>query len=44
VLDVRTPEEFHQGHIVGALLLPVDELAQKLPLLAASRERPVVTV
>lgn len=26
VLDVRTPEEFAQGHVPGALLIPVREL------------------
>jgi phage shock protein E len=44
VLDVRTPEEFNQGHIAGAMLLPVDELEQKLPLLASYHGRLIVTV
>ncbi|KXB00088.1 hypothetical protein AKJ41_04425 [candidate division MSBL1 archaeon SCGC-AAA259O05] len=26
VLDVRTPDEFEDGHIPGAILVPVDEL------------------
>ena len=26
VLDVRTPEEFAQGHVPGVLLIPVQEL------------------
>ncbi|KXA91290.1 hypothetical protein AKJ57_01860 [candidate division MSBL1 archaeon SCGC-AAA259A05] len=26
VLDVRTPDEFEEGHIPGAILVPVDEL------------------
>ena len=30
VLDVRTPEEFHAGHIPGATNIPVDELRQRL--------------
>nr|WP_300093653.1 rhodanese-like domain-containing protein [Sedimentibacter sp.] len=29
VLDVRTKEEFGQGHIDGAVLLPVDEISSK---------------
>jgi len=30
ILDVRTPEEFNQGHVPGAVLIPVQELAQRL--------------
>ncbi len=30
VLDVRTPSEYAQGHIAGALLIPVQELANRL--------------
>jgi rhodanese-related sulfurtransferase len=44
VLDVRTAEEFTSGHIAGALLLPLNELEQKLSVLALDRERPIVTV
>jgi rhodanese-related sulfurtransferase len=29
LLDVRQPEEFAEGHIEGAKLLPVDEIAEK---------------
>ena len=29
ILDVRTQEEYAQGHIPGALLLPLDEVEQK---------------
>ena len=27
IVDVRTPEEYSQGHIEGALLMPLDNLA-----------------
>ncbi|MEW9050067.1 MAG: rhodanese-like domain-containing protein [Neobacillus sp.] len=30
VLDVRTAEEFQQGHIPNAILLPLDELETRL--------------
>ena len=29
-LDVRTPEEYNDGHIQGAVLLPVQELEKRL--------------
>jgi rhodanese-related sulfurtransferase len=44
VLDVRTPEEYHgeTGHLGGALLLPVQELAERIGELAAYRDRTVL--
>ena len=44
VLDVREPDEYHQGlgHIDGALLVPLGQLQTRLD--EVSRERPVVTV
>lgn len=44
ILDVRTNDEFTLGHITGAVLVPVDELEQRLVELAAYREQPIVTV
>lgn len=38
VLDVRTPEEFAQGHVPGAVLIPHDQLAQRLDEIPADRE------
>jgi len=43
LLDVRTPEEFGSGHIPGALLIPIDELPERLDELAAFKERGVIT-
>ena len=39
LLDVRTPEEFQQGHIPGALLIPVQELETRIEELAAFRDK-----
>lgn len=32
VLDVRTREEFAQGHIEGAINIPLDEIERAVPL------------
>ncbi|MFN3587184.1 MAG: rhodanese-like domain-containing protein [Moraxellaceae bacterium] len=42
VLDVRTPAEYAQGHVPGAINVPHDEVTAAHPRLAAWRERPVV--
>ena len=39
LLDVRTPDEFkHDGHIKGAKLIPLGELAQNLNMLDKSKK------
>lgn len=42
LLDVRTPEEFQQGHIPGAVLIPVQELEARIAELAAFRDKDVL--
>ncbi len=42
VLDVRTPEEFGQGHVPGALNIPVQELEKRAAEVPA--DRPVLIV
>ena len=38
ILDVRTPEEFKaDGHLIGAKLIPVDQLAKNLNMLDKSK-------
>ncbi len=37
VVDVRTPEEFAQGHVPGALLLPVQTLEEEMDKVPADR-------
>lgn len=38
VLDVRPPEEFAQGHVAGALNVPLDRLQERLKDLPLDRE------
>jgi rhodanese-related sulfurtransferase len=38
VVDVRQPEEFHQGHIAGAKLIPLRELHKRMKELPQGRE------
>ncbi len=42
LLDVRTVQEFADGHIFGAVNIPVQELDRRLDELAASKDRDVV--
>jgi rhodanese-related sulfurtransferase len=42
VLDVRTPEEFANGHVPGTVNVPIAELPSRLGELAASRDQEVV--
>lgn len=38
LLDVRTPQEYHQGYIKGASLIPVNEIMQRMPELNGSKD------
>jgi rhodanese-related sulfurtransferase/DNA-binding transcriptional ArsR family regulator len=38
LLDVRPPEEYAQGHVAGALNVPLDQLRQRLQDLPTDRE------
>ena len=40
LLDVRTPEEYRQGHLRGAVLIPVDQVEKRLAEIP--RNRPVL--
>ncbi len=40
ILDVRTPEEFKEGHLEGAVLIPVSELEGRLSELPA--DKPII--
>ncbi|MBA7508580.1 Thiosulfate sulfurtransferase GlpE [subsurface metagenome] len=41
ILDVRTPDEFKEGHIEGAILIPVLELDNRLGELP--KDKPIIT-
>lgn len=38
LLDVRTPGEYKQGHISGAMLIPLNELSTKVARIPKGRE------
>jgi phage shock protein E len=38
LLDVRTPDEYKQGHVSGAELIPLDELLSKKTQIPKERE------
>jgi len=42
LVDVRTPEEFSQGHLEGALLIPHDEIAGRASELGSDKDRSIV--
>jgi rhodanese-related sulfurtransferase len=38
ILDVRTPQEYGEGHLKGSILIPVEELASRLGELSKEKE------
>lgn len=44
LLDVRTPEEFAQGHAPGAKLIPLNQLPQRLGELQAFKNQPIALI
>ena len=44
VVDIRTPSDFAEGHIPGAVNIPQDDLDARLNELPEDRDAPIVTV
>ena len=42
VLDVRTPQEFAEGHVPGAINIPHDQVEARLAELAGARDKDLV--
>jgi len=42
VLDVRSPEEYHSGHVPGAINIPHRQVGARLGELTAAKERGIV--
>ena len=42
ILDVRTAEEYAQGHVEGAVHIPYDQLPQRVGEIAAAKDKDVV--
>lgn len=42
VLDVRTPAEYRDGHLAGALNIPVDEVAARSGAIGVKRDQELV--
>lgn len=43
VLDVRTPSEFHSGHVSGSRNIPLDEIRSQVEMIR-QWNKPVITV
>lgn len=44
IVDLRSTNDFTQGHILGAINIPSAELSNKMEQLTAHKERPVILV
>lgn len=42
VIDVRTADEYAQGHLAGALNIPYDEIASRIAAVAPDKNRRIV--
>jgi len=44
IIDIRNKEVFTAGHIIGAISMPVPELAKKISQLQKFQDRPIIIV
>lgn len=42
IVDVRTPEEYQQGHVPNAINVPLSEIVDNPAILASSKEKSIV--
>lgn len=42
IVDVRTTEEFQQGHVPNAINIPLSNIIDNPDILASSKEKPIV--
>jgi thioredoxin len=42
ILDVRTPNEYHAGHIAGAKLIPVQQLGERLKEIESYKDKDIL--
>jgi len=42
LVDVRTPDEYNQGHLSGAKLIPVKEVEERIAEFGEDKSRPIV--
>jgi rhodanese-related sulfurtransferase len=42
IVDVRTPEEFKQGHVPNAINVPLSEIIDNPAILSSSKEKSIV--
>ena len=42
VVDVRSAAEFNEGHVPGAILIPVDEVEKRIAEFGEDKSRPIV--